>query len=77
VIFAPKKRLLLEFASEPESLYRIQYSEDGTNWQESLVRPRVGGTKVQWIDRGSPKTPSPPGPEGRFYRVIKETYGNN
>lgn len=62
---------LLEFASVPGQFYQIQYSMDGgSSWQDSLVRIRAAGNRVQWIDRGAPRTSSPPSAgKSRFYRV--------
>jgi hypothetical protein len=67
--FLSPESLLLEFPSEPGTLYQIQYSSDGLNWLDSLSRLRAAGTSTQWIDSGSPRTTSPPGPGSRFYRV--------
>lgn len=65
--------MVLEFATTPGVCYTVQYSPDGQTWYDSLVRLRAGGTRVQWIDRGSPKTPTPPGDAAsRFYRVIEK-----
>ena len=60
---------MIEFPSEPGTLYQIQYSDDGTRWLDSLSRIRAAGTRTQWIDQGSPRTASPPGSGTRFYRV--------
>lgn len=62
--------LLVEFASTPGKLYEMQWSNDGTAWKTSLVPLRAAGTRVQWIDRGLPRTDRPPllSPQ-RFYRV--------
>jgi hypothetical protein len=67
--FLSPESLLLEFPSEPGTLYQIQYSHDGLNWLDSLSRLRAAGTSTQWIDSGSPRTTSPPGSGSRFYRV--------
>jgi hypothetical protein len=60
---------MIEFPSEPGTLYQIQYSDDGTRWLDSLSRIRAAGTRTQWLDQGSPRTASPPGSGTRFYRV--------
>ncbi|MDB6071456.1 MAG: hypothetical protein JWL81_2627, partial [Verrucomicrobiales bacterium] len=62
---------LLEFPSVPGQLYQIQYAASAAGpWTDSLSRIRAAGTRVQWIDRGAPRTSSPPGLGGaRFYRV--------
>jgi len=63
--------LLLEFESEPGRLYGVHYSEDGIHW---LVVPgaiRSAGNRTQWIDRGPPRTSSPPSSQAsRYYRVF-------
>lgn len=61
---------LLEFPAVPGELYMVQYTDDAGTWRDSLVRLRAGGNRVQWIDRGAPRTSSPPGSgKSRFYRV--------
>lgn len=61
---------LLEFPAVPGELYMVQYTDAGGIWRDSLVRIRAGGNRVQWIDRGAPRTSSPPGSgKSRFYRV--------
>lgn len=62
--------LLIEFTAIPGALYEIQYSDDTTHWKQSPTRIRAAGNRVQWIDRGPPRTDSPPtGKSSRFYRV--------
>ena len=62
--------LLLEFGSVPERLYAVEYSDDGVAWKTSPVSVRGAGNRTQWIDRGPPRTVSPPGAQPlRFYRV--------
>jgi hypothetical protein len=62
--------LLIEFTSTPDSLYEIQYSDNATDWKVSPVKVRAAGNRVQWIDRGPPRTDSPPSDKSsRFYRV--------
>ncbi|MFC7338216.1 hypothetical protein ACFQY0_13560 [Haloferula chungangensis] len=66
--------LLIEFVSEPGELYEVQYSNNGTDWKVSPVRIRAAGNRVQWIDRGPPRTDSPPADKpSRFYRVREIT----
>jgi hypothetical protein len=67
--FLSPESLLLEFPSEPGTLYQVQYSNDDLNWLDSLSRLRAAGTSTQWIDSGTPRTTSPPGSGSRFYRV--------
>lgn len=62
--------LLIEFTATPGTLYEIHYSDDNLSWKLSPVRVRAAGNRVQWIDRGPPRTDSPPDQEPcRFYRV--------
>lgn len=63
--------VLLEFGSAAGRLYIVQYSEDGADWQSSPVQLRGAGSRTQWIDRGPPRTASPPAADRlRFYRVL-------
>lgn len=63
--------LLIEFASEPGRSYEIQYSEDSQVWKVSPVRIVAGGSRVQWIDNGPPRTDSAPSTKAmRLYRVV-------
>ena len=60
---------VLEFPSIPGQLYQVQYG-NGLTWTNSQVRLRAAGHRVQWIDRGAPRTNSPPGTSSvRFYRI--------
>ena len=62
--------LLIEFTAAPGSLYEVQYSDDNADWKVSPTRIRAAGNRVQWIDRGPPRTDSPPTDKtSRFYRV--------
>jgi len=66
--------LLIEFTATSGALYEVHYSDDGENWKLSPVRVRAAGNRVQWIDRGPPRTDSPPSAEPcRFYRVREIT----
>ncbi|MCW1886913.1 PQQ-binding-like beta-propeller repeat protein [Luteolibacter flavescens] len=62
--------LLIEFTSTPGTQYEVQYSDDMRNWKVSPVKVRAAGNRVQWIDRGPPRTDSPPAENNsRYYRV--------
>jgi hypothetical protein len=62
--------MLLEFASTPGKRYQVQYSADGQSWQNSLPQIKAASNRTQWIDRGLPRTDSPPAQAGsRMYRV--------
>jgi hypothetical protein len=64
--------MLVEFTAEPGALYEVHYSADAVHWKLSPVRIRAAGNRVQWIDRGPPRTDTPPSEEAvRFYRVKK------
>lgn len=63
--------VVIEFDSVPGEEYFIQWSGDGTNFTTIFPRIRAGGTKVIWVDRGPPATPSHPSMSGaRFYQVL-------
>ncbi len=61
-------QILLEWASVPGSWYRVQYSDDMTNWYISTVPVQAASNRTQWVDTGAPFTHSPP-VGARFYRV--------
>ena len=62
---------LIEFPAEPGKSYAIQYAHN-TTWFTSPMVVRAAGSRVQWIDSGSPKTPSPPSTVvRRLYRIIE------
>ena len=66
----PEGTLLLEFSSEPGRHYAIEFSDDGTRWRSSPTVVPSAGSRTQWIDRGPPRTTSPPATQSsRFYRV--------
>lgn len=61
---------LIEFPSVPGDRYEIQYSDNAVDWLASPTTIRAAGNRVQWIDRGPPRTHAVPPSEGsRFYRV--------
>ena len=62
--------VMIEFPTTPGLRYQVQYSGDGTNWQASLPAIRAAANRTQWLDRGLPRTDSPPASKpSRFYRV--------
>jgi len=62
--------MLVEFTAVPGVLYEVHYSPDAVHWKLSPVRIRAAGNRVQWIDRGPPRTDIPPGEAStRFYRI--------
>ncbi len=63
--------LLLEFVSEAGRRYIVEYSDDGVTWKSSPTEVQGVGNRTQWIDRGPPRTASPPASHTvRFYRII-------
>lgn len=65
--------LLLEFATESNRLYHVQYSTDLTWWKTAPPAITGNGTWHVWIDHGQPKTDSAPtAATRRFYRVLRE-----
>jgi len=73
----PDGRFLVEFMTQTDHTYRVQYSEDLVTWK--TAEPAVAGTgsRIHWIDGGPPKTDRHPaeGP-GRFYRVLEFDSGS-
>lgn len=68
----PDGALMIEFTSIPGQFYEVQYSDDAIAWKTSPVTIRAAGNRVQWIDRGPPRTDSlPSGKTSRFYRVLE------
>lgn len=64
--------VLIEFPSEIGAIYTVQYSQNGEVWANVVPDITAGGTRLQWIDNGPPKTAShPSGEKLRLYRVIK------
>jgi hypothetical protein len=63
---------LIKFPATIGKTYTVLYSDaaDFSNAQTSQPSIVAGGTQVQWIDNGPPKT-APPPTSGRFYRVIQ------
>jgi len=69
----PNRDVLIEFDSQIGQVFTIQYSDDGLNWTNVVPEVVAGGTRLQWIDNGPPKTSSHPGEEKlRLYRVIQK-----
>jgi len=72
VRFLPAGSLLLEFPTVAGRTYRIVYGESASFSDAHASRPDLvaGGTRLQWIDAGLPRTASAPGvAPARFYRV--------
>lgn len=64
--------VLIEFPSQIGATYTVQYSQNGEAWNNVVPDITAGGTRLQWIDNGPPKTIShPSGEKLRLYRVIK------
>lgn len=65
--------VLIEFPSQIGATYTVQYSQNGELWTKVIPDVVAGGTRLQWIDNGPPKTAShPSGEKLRLYRVIKK-----
>ncbi len=63
--------LLIEFSATPGRRYFIEYGDNLAEWIRSPLGVTAGGTRVQWVDSGPPKTfPAPNGESQRYYRVI-------
>ena len=64
--------VLIEFPAEINSIYTVEYSMNGSDWAQVTPSIKAGGSRVQWIDNGPPKTHTHPSLEKlRLYRVIK------
>jgi hypothetical protein len=63
---------LLEFSSQTNRVYYLQYSRTGLGDWKTVVPPLVGtGRRLQWIDVGPPQTEvAPASVTNRFYRVF-------
>jgi hypothetical protein len=69
----PNGDILIEFAAQIGGVYTIQYSKNGESWTKVVPDVVSGGTRLQWIDNGPPKTSSHPAREKlRLYRVIQK-----
>ena len=69
----PNGDILIEFAAQIGEVYTIQYSKNGESWTKVVPDVVSGGTRLQWIDNGPPKTSSHPAREKlRLYRVIQK-----
>ena len=65
--------MLIEFTSEPDATFRVQYSDDGETWLDSPVSIRASANRVMWIDYGPPRTHSAPQDSlSRLYRCFRE-----
>jgi len=62
----------LEFDTEPQRSYQVQYSDDLLSWVPAWLPVQGDGERQVWWDYGSPHTPTPPAQTARrFYRVIR------
>lgn len=69
----PNGDVLIEFAAQIGGIYTVQFSGDGESWTNVVPDVVSGGTRMQWIDNGPPKTSShPAGEKLRLYRVIQK-----
>jgi hypothetical protein len=61
----------VEFTSQSNRLYGIQYSSDLVNWKQAQHVITATGSWTRWIDRGLPETESHPSTQQmRFYRLF-------
>jgi len=63
---------IVEFPTASNYAYYVQYRTNlSAVWQTSLPAVVGTGNRVQWVDRGPPRTASPPASEtNRFYHVF-------
>jgi hypothetical protein len=63
--------LLIEWNSQSNRTYYVQYSSDQITWKTAMPSVIGTGTRQQWIDNGPPKTESRPDASiVRFYRLL-------
>lgn len=71
VLTLPDGAVMVEFATQTNRVYFVQYSSDMVNWKTALPAVSGTGSRVQWFDNGPPITESlPSAAPGRFYRVL-------
>lgn len=69
----PSGNIQLGFIARDGASYRIQYSENLTQWTTVADSITGQGTAVTWVDSGPPATTSPPSSVSRrFYRLFEE-----
>ena len=67
----PDGRFMIEFRSDLNRSYTIQYSDDGKSWLNSVPTILGNGSLLQWIDEGPPVTHSAPSENVvRMYRIV-------
>ncbi len=70
VVTLPGGEMMIEFLSQTNRLYQVQYSDDLLTWKRAYPDLKGNGTRLQWVDNGPPKTePLPFGATNRFYRL--------
>ncbi len=70
ILILPSGDVRLEFQTEPNRFYVVEYSTDTIHWQGAFPRVKANANQFVFIDRGAPRTETPPStvPQ-RFYRV--------
>jgi hypothetical protein len=70
--FLPDSTFLLNFNTDVNAVYHVQYSANLINWSTSPETVNGTGNSVQWIDYGPPATDSLPNTRViRYYRVVR------
>jgi hypothetical protein len=65
------RNFMVEFASQPNRVYYVQYSRDLQTWKTAQPGITGNGSWMQWVDNGQPKTESAPATQAqRSYRII-------
>lgn len=68
----PDGSILIEWEARAGATYHVQYTDGAGEWQTSPGPLRTAANRLQWIDHGPPRTPSPPGEAPkRMYRVLR------
>lgn len=67
----PDGRFMIEFRSDLNRSYTIQYSDNARDWKNALTPILGNGESIEWIDSGAPETESHPVESpARYYRVV-------
>jgi len=68
----PDGGISLTFNAEPGRTYRVQYSDDASDWKTCADPILAGTSSEKWVDHGPPRTgSSPASSRSRFYRILR------
>jgi hypothetical protein len=70
IMMLPTGDVRVGFETIPNRFYIVEYSSDLVNWEGAFPRVKANANQFVFIDRGAPRTDTPPGTQPqRFYRV--------